>query len=537
MDIKLERNATDPTLTVNGMPYVVLGGETHNSTGSSARDLAVAMDRAVELGMNTVISAVTWELVEPEEGVWDFSTVDDALTLARERGLRLGLLWFGSWKNAQCSYVPEWVKLDMERFRRAELEAGVRKVGLDFHGFTMPYSTMSAFCAETRDLDARAWAQVMRHVREVDGEQGTILFVQVENEVGLMGAAREHSVEADDAYAQNVPAELVTFMREHEDTLADDVREALAAGAGAGSWEAVFGPVAEELFTSWHTARYVEAVAAAGKAEYALPVAVNCWLDKGKKPGDFPTGGPVARSMEVWAVAAPSVDMVAPDIYVPDFCEVCDAYRKLGNPLIIEETAIHGRVASRALWAVGHHHAVCFAPFAYEDMGEPFDDTAGILFGATKDPAASIPQDPAEYGQAMRALQQLVEVALAQDGSLASMDAVISERPEVDSLRIGTDGSCGVRVRYADGAAGACVVLATGPTEALLLGMRCSIDFVSCDGTRPHLDILAMEDGKLVPDAGGQLVWQRNRRLNGDEATMISCGAPTLLRVKLASFA
>ena len=63
------------------------------------------------------------------------------------------------------------------------------------------------------------------------------------------------------------------------------------------SWSEIFGEMADEVFQCYYTARFVEAVAKAGKKEYDLPMTVNCWLDKGQKPGKYPTGGPVAKLM------------------------------------------------------------------------------------------------------------------------------------------------------------------------------------------------------------------------------------------------
>ena len=371
----MKKQGSASILMVHDRPYVMLAGEVHNSSPSSPAYMEDVWAKAEKLSLNTILAPVTWELTEPEEGVFDFSLVDSLLAQARSYGKKLVLLWFGAWKNAQCYYAPEWVKSDMTRFRRAEMVKGQRKMILtDFHNF--PYSTLSAFCPVTQEADARAFARLMAHLRETDREENTVIAVQVENETGFMGAAREHSDEADAAFARNVPQELVTFMLSHTEAMASDVRDALLSGKREGTWEEVFGPVAEEIFTAWYTASYVEAVAAAGKAEYPLPMAVNCWLDKGHKPGRFPSGGPVARVMEVWKQAAPHIDVFGPDIYVPYFCDVCDSYRKLDNPLFIPEAASHAYAAARELYAVGHHHAVGYSPFGFEEMGEPFGDSA-----------------------------------------------------------------------------------------------------------------------------------------------------------------
>ena len=522
--------AASQVLMVDGAPFTMLAGEVHNSTSSSRTALAAALDQAQALGMNSVLAPVSWELVEPEEGRFDFDTVDFALNLARERGLHLGLLWFGAFKNAQCYYAPPWVKRDLARFRRAEMVKGARRLSLEcFYG--MSYSALSLFCSATRDADARAFAELMAHIREVDAERRTVVCVQVENECGLMGAAREHSDAADAAFAEQVPADLVAALRAADPAaLAPDVAGALAQGAAAGTWEEVFGPVAEELFTAYHMAGYVEAVARAGKAAYPLPFTVNCWLDKGHEPGRFPSGGPVARVMEVWRHAAPSIDIVGPDIYVPDFCDVCDAYRKLGNPLFIPESATHAYAAARQIWAIGHHRAVCYAPFGFEDLGQPFDASAGILFGAdASDKALATPQDAAEYGQVTRLLGQLLSLAPDAVGT-PRLDAVTSERPEERLLA--WDG-LGVRVSFGRGALpGACAAVQVGPGELYLLAFRCALRPVSIDPERPHVDILVAEDGCARDGA-----WVPDRRLNGDEATMMRYDGPALLHLQLFNYA
>ncbi|WP_321972046.1 DUF5597 domain-containing protein [Paratractidigestivibacter sp.] len=523
---EFKRNASgELRLMVGGEPFTMLAGECHNSSSSSPRVFAEACGRAVSLGMNSVLVPVTWELLEPEEGVFDFSQVDMVLDVARERGLRLGLLWFGAWKNAQCYYAPAWVKRDLGRFPRAQMVAGKNKVRMpDFHNF--PYAALSLFGDETRAADARAFASLMAHLREVDGEQGTVVSMQVENEVGEMAAGREHSAAADAAFASEVPADFLEELRGTCGLLADDILAALDAGCGSGTWEEVFGEVAEEVFTTYYMASYVQFIAEAGLAEHKLPLSANCWLDKGHKPGRFPTGGPNARVFGVWRAVAPSIEVLAPDIYVPYFCDVADSYRAGGNPLLVPETATHAYAAPRAIWSVGHHHAVCFAPFGYEEMGEPFDSSAGILFGAdTSDPALRTPQDPDEYAAVMRGLAALVEVA----GADGRMDAATAERPDDNMIDL---GDFKVAVSFAEGdLPGACAFARGADGAVYVLALRCTIDFVSGDEARPNVDILALEDGEMVDGA-----WVRDQRLNGDEVAMLVFDAPTLLRAELLAY-
>ncbi len=112
---------------VKGRPFIAIAGETHNSSASSPKYMEAVWDKAVEIGLNTVLLPVSWELIEPEEGRFEFALVDKLLEQARKAKLHIIFLWFGSWKNAQCSYAPEWVKKDVKRFWRAEVRKGRKK--------------------------------------------------------------------------------------------------------------------------------------------------------------------------------------------------------------------------------------------------------------------------------------------------------------------------------------------------------------------------------------------------------------------------
>ena len=285
-------------LMVHGKPFVMLAGEVHNSNSSCLEYMEGVWNQARELGMNSLLMPVSWELTEPEEGVFDFSLVDGLIAQARARNMKIGFLWFGAWKNAQCYYAPEWVKCDLNRFKRAQVEKGKNFIRrMDFYG--MPYTTLSYLCEETRNADAKAFAALMAHIKEVDGGENTVIMVQVENETGIMAAAREHSDEADALFYGQVPQAFLNYMKTHTATMVPQVKAAVESGASGGTWEEIFGDWAEEIFSAYYVASYVNSVAEAGKKQYDLPMAANCWLDKGEAAGKFPSGGPVSRVVEV----------------------------------------------------------------------------------------------------------------------------------------------------------------------------------------------------------------------------------------------
>jgi hypothetical protein len=100
----LRRLGSATQLIVGGEPFLVLG-ELHNSSASSLAYTDSIWERLVGLELNTVLATVSWELVEPDEGLFDFTLVDGLIHAARHHNLRLILLWFGSWKNGMSSWV------------------------------------------------------------------------------------------------------------------------------------------------------------------------------------------------------------------------------------------------------------------------------------------------------------------------------------------------------------------------------------------------------------------------------------------------
>ena len=348
---------------MDGRPFLILGGELANSSASSREGLKPAWARFAELHMNTVLAPVSWELIEPAEGQFDFSSVDGLIEDARAAGQHLVLLWFGSWKNSMSSYAPAWVKRDEARFPRARLADGR---GLEI---------LSALSRNNLDADARAFAALMAHVKAVDGGRNTVLMVQVENEMGMLPAARDRSPAADAAFAGPVPQALLAYLAAHRAELAPELR-ALWEANGArmqGDWRTVFGPdaAAEEVFTAWTLARYADAVTRAGKAAYGLPMYFNAAQNRpGRAPGDYPSGGPLPHLIDVWKAGAPSADLLAPDIYFRDFAEIADAIagRTIRSLCRRRTSAGRPQAPSEAFLAFGAYDAIGFSPFSIDSV-------------------------------------------------------------------------------------------------------------------------------------------------------------------------
>lgn len=519
-------------IEVKHKPFIMLAGEVHNSNASSPEYMEKVWDKGQRLGMNSLFLPVTWEMIEPEEGIFDFTIVDKLIMQARERDMHIGFLWFGAWKNAQCYYAPEWVKTDLVRFPRAQVEKGKNFVHLEqFYG--MAYTSLSYLGEETKQADAKAFGSLMTHIKEIDEEQQTVVCIQVENETGLQGAGREHSEMADSRFAEDVPQNFVEYMRKHVDTMSPEIAEAVRNGDQNGSWSQVFGKAADEIFSAYHIATFVNYVAKTGKEIYDLPMTANCWLDKGEEPGNYPSGGPVAKMMEVWKYCAPAIDIIAPDIYVPDFCDVCDQYIKCDNPLFIPETETHSLAGSREIYAVGHYHAYAFSPFGFEEMGEAKDDSVMALFGAAMSGTEfSKLQDTDEYHDITRALHELMPELTAKYGT-SQLQAAISERQE-DAKLVFEKFTFEINFEspLLPAKNGACLVLQKSENEFYLLVKGAAFAATSNDESKPYVDVLLFEEGQICDG-----VWKRGRRLNGDELVLAVFEKPVLLRIRLFAYA
>ena len=541
-------NSKRTVLTADGKPFIAIAGEVHNSSSSSAEYMESVWKRAEELGLNTLLLPVTWELMEPVEGQFSFELVDTLIEQARSFQMKIIFLWFGTWKNAQCMYAPEWVKKDMKRFPRAQVEKGKNKTRLSmFYG--MEYTTLSYLGEETNRADAKAFAKFMKHLKEVDSQEHTVIAVQVENETGLQGAAREHSDQADFLFEQPVPEAFVSYMKSHTESMEAGIKEAVQKGKDSGSWKDVFGDYAEEVFSAYYIAGYVGKVAAAGRAEYDLPMVVNCWLDKGGEAGQYPTGGPIAKVMEVWKYAAPAIDVFAPDIYVPYFCDICDTYTKLGNPLFIPETAVHSHAAPRLVYSIGHYHAACFAPFGFEDMGQPFDDITAYLFGVdVTDPLLQIPQDISEYAWCAKTLNSMMPLLTDKYGS-DELQAVCSETMDMTLAEpnggfADMGNMAGETMMFDDFGFqvimniplvkrkdGVCLILRESRDTYYILANGCMITAFSANPEKTFYDIISLEEGEFVDGR-----WKAGRRLNGDEASRLCFNNYELLKLKVFQY-
>ena len=317
---------------VAGKPFFSIGGQTHNSSTCTKETLERSWQAAETLGLNTIAAPVTWERVEPVEGQFCFDQIDWIVDGARKRGLKAVLLWFGTWKNGTSHYVPEWVKTDKKRFAWCKSQNGAYA------------RILSPLGAETLQADKRAFARVMEYVKSIN-EDNIVVAVQVENEPGLCGTPRDYSAPANSLFNGTVPDDLVAWVKSTADCYIRDVW-VKQGSRETGSWKEVFGPVdCAEIFSAYYVSGYCNSVAEAGRTVYPeMPLYCNVWLGEmyNRVAGvDFPSGGATCHMIDLWKMRTPSIDVIAPDIYLQDlrtYESVCAAYKRQDNLLYIPES-------------------------------------------------------------------------------------------------------------------------------------------------------------------------------------------------------
>ena len=330
-------------LLVDGEPYIILGSQTNNSSNYPAalKDVWPSVEK---LGANTLSIPVAWEQVEPMEGSFDFSYLNVLLKEAKQHNVRLILLWFGTWKNNAPHYAPAWVKLDNKRFPRVVTRGGDT------------LNSLSPMSANTLNADKTAFVELMRYLKKHDKEH-RVIMVQVQNEVGTYGSARDYSPAAQAVFQAQVPKDLVRALNVQQ-----------------GTWSEVFKADADEFFHAYHIARYCDEIAAAGKAVKNLPMYVNVALRHPVNPGlpgSYSSGGATDNVIHIWKAAAPNIDSIAPDIYFREYDlveKVLDAYARLDNPLFVAEIG-NDQAYARYFFSTLGRGGIGISPFGMDDTG------------------------------------------------------------------------------------------------------------------------------------------------------------------------
>ena len=440
---------------------------------------------------------------------------------------------------------------------------------------------LSTFNDATRDADAKAFAALMRHIREVDGKNHTVLMMQVENEVGIVGDSRDRSPAANAAYAAPVPKDLMNYLVKHKDTLAPELLEVWAANGSktSGTWEEVFGPgksptyklygpdltqelkdkswrqlnwASDEIFMAWRYSAYVNQVAAAGKAEYNIPMYVNAWQQQPgcPRPGEYPSGGPVPQVNDIWQFGAPNIDFLSPDLYIPEFDWDCARYTRNGNPLFIPEANAGGSAPANALIALIKYNGIGYSPFGIErdrPGGRGGFGGRGRQGQSTNDASATPTAPPPDaFAQTYALLQYLSPVILANQGkgTMVFLKDAADTNAETQALKLG-DYTLGVKYDVSangieggggrggfggfGGGGGSAytnvsplrLVINTGPGAYIFVGGPMTVTFKPNDPARGKVVLSSTvetinQDGKWLP----------GRWINGDETAHNTRGNP-----------
>ncbi len=502
----IEKNGRHAFL-VDGKPFLILAGQAHNSSGwsSTLPDVWASIET---MHANTLEVPIYWEQIEAQQGKFDFSLIDTLLTQARQRNKRLVLLWFATWKNGSNHYMPDWMKRYAEKYPNI--------TGKNGQPIDSPAPVEAAM-----EADAKAFAAVMRYLRNTD-EQHTIIMVQVENEPGSWGSVRDYSARAQKLFEQPVPSEL----------LKPEVFKALNLPVvSGGNWQTVYGTNADEYFNAYFIAKFIGKVAAAGKAEYPLPLYVNAALrDPLTNPtaNNYESGGPTDNVIPIWKVAAPAVDLLAPDIYLSEhdkILKVIELYNRPDNPLFVPEFNFKPENAKYFYDVLGHG-GIGFSPFGIDVNGK---------YAQKSDIAERLAPYAQEYAMAEPMMRELAQWSF--DGKIAS----VIEREDHANQTIDL-GAWQAIVQFGDGNRNKPLLNAQPQGKTLFVKLDDNTFIVTGTLSRVSFKPLGknadrawqyikVEEGRYVNGA-----FKSERILNGDETDWggpYLGNVPSVLRIKL----
>lgn len=479
------------TLYVKDKPFFARSGEIHNSSSSNLEYMKKAVwPQLKDLNMNAVIVPIYWQTVEETEGVYDFALLHGLIMQARENDMHLILLWFGLWKNGESMYVPSWMKKDTDTYWR------VKKTNGD------SINTISPLCEAAVEKDAKAFAKIMAYIKEIDEQESTVVFVQVENEIGLLGTERDYSIIGNELFKNEIPEQIG---KEY---------------GTSGDWKQAFLANAEEYFMAYYFAKAVETITAAGRREYPIPCYTNAWLRQHPwHAGSYPSGGPVKEVHKIWKQMAPSLFTLAPDIYVPYVPDVLDEYCYAGNPLVVPEVRKDAVTASYCLYAFGKHNAICYSPFGIEDLGMSPDEIdkppMEMMIALNIDPSAfDIAGSKAYLAKTYDLIKQMQPLLMQYRGTNQLQSYV--KKSETDYGNYFRFRAYDIAVSYTPRtpqkpvAAG--IIFELEEDRFLVVGTMSSLTFRAKAGENKKVDFLRLEEGELVKGE-----WKAGRILNGDE--------------------
>ena len=508
----LEKRGQATQLIVDGKPMLVLSGELNNTLSSNLEYMKTVWPVLAKAHLNAVLTGMAWGWVEPEEGKYDFSIADAAIENARANNLHIVWLWFASWKNGLSSFPPPWVKANQERFPRAQILDG-RTV-----------EVLSTLSDNNVQADSRAFAALMRHVREVDTTH-RVIMVQLENEVGLIGDSRDRSPLGNAAFAKSVPKELMDYLQKNKDNLLPETRKIWEAAGfkTSGTWEEVFGKgpgKADEIFMAWNYSRYIGRVAEAGKKEYNIPMFVNAWIVQptDNVPGDYPSGGPQAHMHDIWRAGGPQIDLLCPDIYLPNFIELTAMYTRRANTLYIPEAPGDMRGAASAFYAIGQHSAIGYSQMGIDGLART--EVEGLDFFAESTRGLP-PVEKRPLPMAYETLTELAPLILEHQSKGTIAAAFVNKQNPTMQVKLG-DYTLNVTMQrdprtYSNipDVTAYGIFMLEGPNDYLMAGNNLQVTFTPNTPGPPIAGLAWQEAGRFE---GGK--WVRTRIMGGDDSVL-----------------
>lgn len=513
----LQKKGDKTQLIVNNKPFIIRGGELGNSSATSIESMEPIWSKLADMNLNTVLTPIYWELIEKEEGKFDFSLVDDLILRARKENLKLVFLWFGSWKNSMSSHAPAWVKLNQKKYPRIKDDKN------------RSHEILTPFSENNLEADLKAFQKLMAHIKDFDKKEQTVIMIQVENEIGMLPTARDYNPLANDSFKKDVPKELLQYMQKNKQKLAPEFLEVWKKNGfkTSGNWEEVFGKdlQTDEIFMAWYFAKFTNTIAKAGKDSYEIPMFVNAALNApGKKPGQYPSAGPLPHVMDVWKAAGNTIDFLAPDFYNPNFKQWNDLFTRQGDPLFIPEHVFDATAPFKGLYAIGHYEAIGFSPFSIESVAD-----------AKKEP----------LGKIYNLIQQLTPVIENYKG-LGKIDGVLLDKEnQIQIVNLGNyefTFKHDYTLNWSDGAKenvwpmSSAIIIEIAPDEFYIAGSGIVVTFKSLKNEVLNTGILKVDQGRFDNE-----VWKTIRHFNGDQThqgrhVRISVGDYEIQKFKLYTY-
>lgn len=369
----------------------------------------------------------------------------------------------------------------------------------------------------------------MRHLKKVDGDHGTVIMIQVENEVGLLGDSRDRHPDSEKLFESPVPKDLLDHISTQYDTFTPYFRQnylelsskhQFRAGA---NWSQAFGfgLHTDELFMAYHFAAYLEHVAAAGKAIYDMPIFVNAWLRAplghdsgpvpetlftgGHKPGVYPSGSPIETVLDIWQYRAPSFDFFAPDIYHAQYEHLCQAWQHRKQPFFIPEQRHDLYGAIRSWYAIGTHGAMGVSPFGL-DSDHPSTSPFTAHYKILRDVSSHILKARSDGRKTFGFFYDQYDPGTKDPSptfwktTIAGWDIRVEREPCFGHPGVAAFG----------------LIIHLGNNRFLLVGQGYAVKFFSTDPLSKYSGVLEFLEKEVVDQETGEM--RTIRILNGDEA-------------------